>query len=366
MTNASTMSGASRVWDDARLKTFRDNVLNRPLESINTGWEDTLIPLGLLRAGSQFHDSDMLDWAQRWTDYHLDVPVVSPDLTSFRVQSSGAPHRGIYLTPYCGEWGVATVIALAHELRPSEARLAMVRRIADHICDGSIRVGDGVIAHGHWSRIPWVDTLYYSSSPLAHAYRLTGEPRYAAEAINQCLLHAQYLRDEMTGCFFHEADPVSGQRTSWFWSRGNGWIVMALADTLLYCPADTPGWRDVLDIFRSQITGLLRYMHPSGLWRIVPEVEESHLETSGSIMISTGLAVGVKAGWLDKSVGAYARRTWNEVLTWIDRNGHLMGCQSPAGMGGWETHKLSLMGERTYGTGSLLRFAADMALADLI
>lgn len=346
--------------------TFRDNVLARQYEEINTGWEDTLIPLGLALAGKAFDDSTMRDWARGWSTYHLAVPPNTPPTDEFRTQNSGDRLRGLYLTPYCGEWGSAMVFAELHDDQSDDQLLDAVRLLADHIIDGSIRVDDGVIAHGHWSQIPWVDTLYYTAAPLARAYRVTGETRYAEEAIQQCLLHAQYLRDEMTGCFFHEAHIDTGERTSWLWSRGNGWVVMALADTLRECPPDTPGWNEVLAIYRQMVVGLLRMQHPCGLWRIVPENAESHLETSGSIMIATGLTVGITEGYINRSLAAYVQRTWHEVLTWITPDGRLMGCQTPAGAGGWETHKRSVMGERTYGTGSLLRLAAEIQRGDLL
>lgn len=370
MADVSSTHPAAQIWALPGLAAFRANVLNRPIESINTGWEDTLIPLGLVLAGREFGDAAMLDWAERWADYHLAVPVQNPPLETLRNQHSGDPTRGVYLTPYCGEWGCAMVFAELHALRPADRLLAMTRRVADHIIDGSIRVGSGpgkgVIGHGHWSKIPWVDTLYYSSSPLALAYRITGEARYAREAVQQCLLHAHYLRDERTGVWFHEADLETGQHTNGYWARGNGWVIMALADTLRDCPRDTPGWEDVLAIYRSMVTGLLRLQHPCGLWRIVPENEESHLETSGSIMIATGITLGIVAGWINASTAFSVSRTWNEVLTWIDRQGRLMGCQTPAGHGGWEVHKLSQMGERTYATGTLLRLAAEMRKAGLL
>ena len=143
-------------------------------------------------------------------------------------------------------------------------------------------------------------------------------------------------------------------------------IIMALADTLRHCPADMQGWSEVLDIYRSMVVGLLRLQHPCGLWRIVPENEEAHLETSGAIMIATGLTVGIAEGYINRTTAANVLRTWYEVLTWITPDGRLMGCQTPAGAGGWETHKRSVIGERTYGTGSLLRLAAEMHKGGLI
>ena len=40
--------------------------------------------------------------------------------------------------------------------------------------------------------------------------------------------------------------------------------------------------------------------------------------------------------------------------------------QRPAGLGGWETHKQSVLGECTYATGVFLRLLAQVAASKLI
>ena len=59
-------------------------------------------------------------------------------------------------------------------------------------------------------------------------------------------------------------------------------------------------------------------------------------------------------------------RGWHELQTWIDPLGALQGAQRPAGIGGWETHKLSTMGECTYATGLFWRLLADLYQAGFI
>lgn len=343
------------------LDAFRSAVLARDVTTTNSGWEDVLIPLGALLTGDALGDDEMLAWADRWLQHHATEVTTGPPAGPGTQQHSGVPHRGIFLSEYCGEWGVLSVLAEAQRQGRSATALSeRIIQVADHICDGSFTIGNGVIAHSRVLPSPWVDTLYYSSAPLARAFAVTGVQRYADVAVQQCLLHAEYLRDERTGLFFHDADVETGIRTDWLWSRGNGWVVMAFADVLRFCPRETSGWSQLLVMFRSLCTGLLRLQHPSGLWRIVPENPESHLETSGSTMIATGLADGVSAGFLEPAVIPYIRRAWNETLTWIDDRGRLRGSQTPAGRGGWERHKRAILGETTYGTGSLLRLAASI------
>lgn len=356
------------IWDLPPMSALPQRSLRRPVHELNTGWEDVLVPHGLALVGQAFDDCPTLAWAREWAHHHLSMPNHRQTEETCVPQLSGEPTRGVLLSPYCGEWGVAmplAALAIHDDLQRDERLLGAIRSVADYICDEAIRVDD-VLVHAPWYRLAFVDTLYYAAGPLVGAYATLRDERYAREAVAQCLQHAKYLRDERSGCFFHEADPRSGRRTSWLWSRGNGWVAMALADTLRHCPDTVPGWDEVLELYRSLVTGLLRYQHACGLWRIVPEVEESHLETSGSIMIATGITVGIAEGWLDRSLGDAVMRTWWETLTWVDDLGQLQGCQTPAGFGGWEQHKKSALSERTYGSGSLLRFVAELRIADLL
>jgi rhamnogalacturonyl hydrolase YesR len=208
--------------------------------------------------------------------------------------------------------------------------------------------------------------LYYTASVLANAYAAAGHRRYADEAVRQCALHAKHLRDEKTGLFFHDVNLKTGARTKAFWARGNGWIIMALADTLTLVPRDTAGYDEVLSIYRSQAAGLLSFQHSSGLLRIVPEEPTAHLETSGTTMLLCGLATGIGAGLLPNSQVEPLRRGFNEVITWINGKGQLLGSQQPAGLGGWETHKLVAMGESSYTTGAFLRLIADLGSTKLL
>jgi unsaturated rhamnogalacturonyl hydrolase len=367
---APTIAGGRDIFASGPLAAFRTRLLANDVTRINSGWEDVLIPYGFALAGARFHDGAMTQWAKSWAEHHLKAGFpagypTDPKVDGHGIQLAGVDHSGFYLTPYCGEWGGAMLLASLFTSTGDERYRDAARKIADHIIDGSLRGPDGIIVHGEFSRIPWVDTLYYSSAPLAATYAITGDARYAREAIDQALLHAIHLRDETTGCFFHETH-FDGRRTPWHWARGNGWVIMALADVLRHCPPGMTGWHDVLSIYRDLVMGLLRTQHSCGLWRIIPESSEAHLETSGSIMIATGMAIGIGAGWLDAITASSPRRVFNEVTSWINDKGALLGCQTPAGAGGWERHKLSLMGERTYGSGTLLRLLAELRTAKLI
>jgi rhamnogalacturonyl hydrolase YesR len=271
----------------------------------------------------------------------------------------------VRLDTYCGDWGLPLVLAPLHRLTQRDELRAFAVRICEHILHKSLRLADGGIAHGGTSPVVrerlWVDTLYYTAAPLAATYAMTGNVAYAEEAVRQCVAHAKHLQDPATGLYFHDAVPDSANRSDSFWARGNGWVIMSLLDTLTQVPATTAGWVTVRDSYRRLVSGLVRYQQPNGLWRIVPEDPESHLEVSGTTMILIGLLGGIEAEFLQPEMAARVTRGLGELCTWIGRDGALQGAQRPAGLGGWETHKQSTLGECTYATGVFLRLLAMVA-----
>jgi len=356
---------ATRASAGALFEKFRARQLATPPERLNTGWEDVLVPQGLI-LGGLLGDTAMADWVRRWVPRHREVVYANDEPGKTTHMPSGTPKTGVVLGQYCGNWGLPMVLVPLFQLDGDKADRDLAVTICDHILTGSPRLRDQGIAHGRHNpgvaeRL-WVDTLYYTSGPLAWTYSITGDERYAQEAIRQCLVHAKYLQDPRTGLFFHDVEPANGRRSDFFWGRGNGWVIMALLDTLRFCPPTTPGWDAVLASYRDIATGLLRAQHSSGLWRIIPEDEESHLEVSGTAMILIGLLGGIDAGYLQPhSLGRVRRGFWEIANSIQPSDGSLRGAQRPAGLGGWETHRRSFLGECTYADGVLLRLLAAVA-----
>lgn len=102
------------------------------------------------------------------------------------------------------------VLGELHAAAPNDRWIEQSDRFARHIMTQSARVGDGVIAHAaapDWVRTVWVDTLYYTAPVLAVAWQLTGNEDYLDEALRQCRLHAEILRDPLTGLYYHDGVP---------------------------------------------------------------------------------------------------------------------------------------------------------------
>jgi rhamnogalacturonyl hydrolase YesR len=117
------------------------------------------------------------------------------------------------------------------------------------------------------------------------------------------------------------------------------------------------------------VDALITLQDATGLWRSVPESAHAWIETSGSAMILTAIAAGVREGLLEEALIPVVQRGLLELSSWIrpegiervdPRAGALMGVQGPAGAGGWQTHKLATVGEYSYGTAFVLMLLAEM------
>ncbi|MDA3873133.1 MAG: glycoside hydrolase family 88 protein [Kiritimatiellae bacterium] len=358
MNDRSLDSNLSFWRESPALEALRQRVLSWTPEQITTGWEDVLVPQGTAEVAVAVGDEALLDWVGNWLEAHMEAGVrEAPGFLASGLRVPGES-MGVNLYDYCGNWGFSLVTSSLLAARPDPRYRAMTVRIADFIRRGALRAGDGVILHAANVPTVWVDTLYYCAPGFARAYALSGDTTYAEDAITQCRLHAKHLRNPGTGCWHHDADPVSGTRTANLWARGQGWILSSLAEVLVHCPPEMEGYNEVLRDYRSLAEALLPMQHGGGLWRTDPQHPDSHLETSGTSLILQALCLGVQHGWLDAYVRSSIERGYRELLTWITSEGKLMGSQSCSGKGGWDNLKLTTFGEDSFTTGFFLRFLA--------
>lgn len=147
------------------------------------------------------------------------------------------------------------------------------------------------------------------------AARATGKTEYADRAARQ----AAYYLDELQrpdGLFFQTPE------VPFYWSRGNGTMLAALAALLKQLPPAHPQRQKLLDGFRLAAEKLKECQNMDGLWNQLPDRTDGWPETSGSAWIASALITGVKYGWLDRDeYGPVAKNAWKALLTYIEPNG---------------------------------------------
>jgi len=118
-----------------------------------------------------------------------------------------------------------------------------------------------------------------------------------------------------------------------FWARGNGWVLAGLARVLEAMPADYPTRPRYVAQFKQMAAALAAIQGEDGLWRAGLLDADAHPmpETSGTSLITYGLAYGVDAGLLDRQeFEPHISQAWRGLVAHIYADGRL-GAIQPVG-----------------------------------
>lgn len=177
------------------------------------------------------------------------------------------------------------------------------------------RTKAGGVSHRTETVEMWDDTIYMISMFLLEMYRYTDDEKYLKEFQKQYFLHKEKLADKKWGLWVHGYDDdnddykdrccqfgwaqMTPQRTSIeFWGRGNGWVVMALADALNTVPPKSLYFR----VFATELKEITKNLpklqdKKSGLWfqlPIYPNDPANFIESSCSAMFAYGITIGLE------------------------------------------------------------------------
>jgi len=112
------------------------------------------------------------------------------------------------------------------------------------------------------------------------------------------------LYDKEEHLFFRDAsffDRKSPNGKKVFWSRGNGWVMGGMANTLSHMPRDYPSRPKYEALFTEMAGKLAEIQQPDGLWRgsLIDPEGSPWPETSGTAFFTYALAWGINNNLLD-------------------------------------------------------------------
>jgi len=101
-----------------------------------------------------------------------------------------------------------------------------------------------------------------------------------------------------------------------YWSRGNGWVVAALAKTLEALPKSDPHYNEYLQDFKDMCAALLPLQRTDGYWNVSLN-DPNHFggkEISGTSLFIYGFAWGINNDILDKKTyKSSIAKAWNAM-----------------------------------------------------
>lgn len=122
------------------------------------------------------------------------------------------------------------------------------------------------------------------------------------------------LFDDTPGLWWRDANYKG---TSTFWSRGNGWAMMALAKVLQILPSTAPGYAEYLRVFDKMAAALAPLQLSDGFWGADLRNPSAYgYEESGTAFLTYAMAWGINAGILDPRVyKPVVTKAWTALMT---------------------------------------------------
>ena len=225
---------------------------------------------------------------------------------------------------HCGAIGAALIKANA--TRPDPRYKEGIDLAAAHILTRQLRLPDGTLARPRPMPVAlWIDDAYMSIPFLAQMGKTTGETRYFDDAARQVVGMSARLFNRENGLFDHSWFAGMDDDARFYWGRGGGWMMMAMAELLSVMPESHPDRGTVLEIFRRGARGAAETQGSLGLWHQLLDRTDSYLETSASAMFTFAIARGVTRSWLPVSYGPVAQTGWRALEQRIRPDGQIEG-----------------------------------------
>lgn len=194
---------------------------------------------------------------------------------------------------------------------------------------------DGMMATDKIDDWSWIDAIQMAMPVFGLLGTTEGDSGYIDRA-HEMYLHTKNvegggLYNPADGLWWRDADftpPYTEPNgADCYWSRGNGWVIMAMARMLEILPADVEYRTEYEQMIRDMSEALVKVQREDGFWNVSLH-DPGHYggrELSGMAMFVYGMAYGVNNGILDRAVyEPVIYKAWNAMVNdALHQNGFL-------------------------------------------
>ena len=312
-------------------------------ESQSTDWGQSLAMYGLLR-GLQVNDNPKVrEYLRRWLAFHL--------------------AEGVPINYFCGSWSFGLLYPeVVREFPEFQLQLRdTALRIYEFICNKALRNGEGILLHNIDLPNIYIDTVYYSAVVLSKIGPAIEVP-WEDEAVKQIVLHLERLQNGEKPFFIHCEENNGGVRSEGSWARGNGWVMMTLAEILPLLDKKSSRYKDLYAIFEKLGGAIVGLQTGNGLWRTILDDRSSYEEVSASAMFIYSFAKAHNEDIIrHHGPMKLVTRGAAALAKAVDANGRVTGVSEGTWPGTVEYYKSLSTGEWWWGTGAFLLAMAELA-----
>ncbi|MGE9314107.1 glycoside hydrolase family 88 protein [Niabella sp. CJ426] len=231
--------------------------------------------------------------------------------------------------------GTATKNADNHCCGQTYIDLYLIDKKEERIKDIKTSI-DNVIASGKNDDWSWIDAIQMGMPVFTRLGNLYNDTRYFNKMYDMYAYtknsHGDkglYNREDHLWWRDKDFDPPYKEPNGedCYWSRGNGWVVMALVRVMEELPKSDPHYAEYLQDFKDMCAALIKIQRPDGLWTASLH-DPNHYggkEITGTACFTYGFAWGVRIGILDKKIYQPSlTKAWNAMVKdAVHKNGFL-------------------------------------------
>lgn len=291
-----------KKYADYRLPSFYKKM--RP----SNIWTRTVYYEGLLSLYSIYPLDEYYDYAYGWADFH-----------------EWGFHRGT-TTRHADNYSPGQIYLDLYRLCPNDAEKIRKTRTNINMLVNTPQVNEW------W----WIDAIQMGAPIFAKLGRLTGEQKY----FDKMWAMYAYTRNEHGGNgMFNPKDGLWWRDQDFdppykepngedcYWSRGNGWVYVALTRIMDEIPADEKHRADYLADFLTMSEALKKCQREDGFWNVSLH-DPDHFggkELTGTSLFVCGMAWGINQGLLDRAEYLpIVEKAWNAMVKdAVHKNGFL-------------------------------------------
>jgi rhamnogalacturonyl hydrolase YesR len=145
--------------------------------------------------------------------------------------------------------------------------------------------------------------------------------------------------------------------TTQHWSRGNGWIVLALTDTVAALPAGDANRAHYVDLLNAMFAKLKATQQAGGYWTADVDHPAAYPapESSGTSLFTYGLARGIQLGYVDSATYLpVVQKAWTWLRTKALRSNGVVGYVQGPSSHPSQYQPISSTATSNYGVGMFL------------
>ncbi len=234
---------------------------------------------------------------------------------------------------------------------------------------------DSMIASGKSDDWWWIDALQMGMPIFTKLGRITGDKKYFDKnyemyAFTKYKHGGNGLYNPKDKLWWRDKSFVPPYKEpngeDCYWSRGNGWVVAALARTLQDTPKSDPHYKEYLQDYKDLLSALVPIQREDGFWNVSlhDPTNFGGKEMTGTALFVYGMAYGINNNLIDKKTYLpVLTKAWTAIVKDSVQPNGFLGWVQGTGKEPKDGQPLSVNKEpdfEDYGLGCLLLAASEV------